>query len=71
MTWQPEAPTPVLDEKLDRARRWQHDFVAEWHRLSEGCADLEQTTNFATELYAQQGTRNPVEVAREEWGVSP
>lgn len=68
MTWQQEAPTAMLGENLDRRQQWQHDFVVEWHRLSEGCADLEQTANFASELYALQGTRSPVEVAREEWG---
>ena len=68
MTWQQDMPTAVLGEDLDHGRQWQRDFVVEWHRLSEGCADLEQTANFAIELYALQGTRSPVTVAREAWG---
>ena len=71
MTWQEEMPTAMLGENLEPGcHQWQHDFVDEWHRLSEGCADMEQTASFAMELYAQQGTRNPVEVAREAWGVA-
>ena len=70
MAWQQEVPTAMPGANLDRGHQWQHDFVVEWHRLSEGCADLEQTANFATELYALQGTRSPVEVAREAWGVA-
>ncbi|PNG56032.1 MULTISPECIES: hypothetical protein [unclassified Variovorax] len=69
MMWQSELPTRTLAQNVDHGRQWQHDFVAEWHRLSEGCADWEQTANFAIELYAAQGRRNPVEVAREEWGA--
>ncbi|MDR6859976.1 hypothetical protein [Variovorax guangxiensis] len=70
MAWQQEVPMAMPGANLDRGHQWQHDFVVEWHRLSEGCADLEQTANFATELYALQGTRSPVEVAREAWGVA-
>jgi len=68
MTWQQEVPATMRGEDLDHGRRWQHDFVAEWYRLSEGCADLEQTAHFAMELYALQGARNPFDVARAEWG---
>jgi hypothetical protein len=68
MTWQQEGSPTMLGEHLDHRRQWQHDFVVEWHRLSEGCADLEQTAHFAIELYALRGSRNPVELAREEWG---
>jgi len=71
MIWQPEVSPPMLGEPHDRGRQWQHDFVVEWHRLSEGCADLEQTADFAIELYATQYARSPVEVARDEWGASP
>ena len=67
MTWQQQVQTTRPGP--NRSRQWQHDFVVEWHRLSEGCADLEQTAHFALELYALKGTRNPVEVAREAWGV--
>lgn len=31
--------------------------------------DWVQTSKFAVELYAAQGRRNPIEVAREEWGT--
>ena len=71
MTWQEEMPTAMLGENLERgSRQWQNDFVYEWHRLSEGCADMEQTPSFAMESYAQQGTRNPVVFSREFWGVA-
>ena len=46
---------------------WQHAFLAEWHRLAEGCADLEQTADLAIEVYTQQRARDPVQVARELW----
>ena len=69
MMWQSEPQMKTLAQNVYTERQWQHDFVAEWHRLSEGCADLEQTTIYAIELYAAQGTRNPVEVAREELGT--
>lgn len=71
MIWQPGASPTMLGEPLDHDRQWQRDFVVEWHRLSEGCADLEQTADFAIELYATQGARSPVEVARDVWGPSP
>jgi hypothetical protein len=69
MTWQPETPTMQLGKPLDLQQEWQRAFMAEWYRLSEGCADLEQTADFAAELYASRGTCSPVEVAREEWGT--
>jgi hypothetical protein len=47
---------------------WQHAFLAEWYRLAEGCADLEQTADLAIEVYTQQRARDPAQVARELWG---
>ncbi|RZL88820.1 MAG: hypothetical protein EOP82_21630 [Variovorax sp.] len=71
MNWQLilEVPATTPSEPLDSRDAWQHAFVAEWHRLSEECADLEQTAELASELYPSRGTGNPVEVAREEWGT--
>lgn len=68
MNWKLEMPAMMLDKPLDPRQEWQRAFVAEWHGLSEGCADIEQTTDLASELYALHGTRSPIEVAREEWG---
>lgn len=39
---------------------WQHAFLAEWHHLAEGCADLAQTADLAIEVYTQQRARDPV-----------
>ena len=68
MNW----PSGELIDKLpnhrDRPQLWQQAFVAEWQRLAEGCADLEQTADLALELYATRSAEDPVHVARLEWG---
>lgn len=70
MSWQPETPTSQLGKPHAAHRQqWQQAFMNEWNSLSEGCADLEQTEDFATELYPTHGARNPIDVAREEWGA--
>jgi hypothetical protein len=69
MTWQPNVPPLAIGTPLNQSQEWQRAFLTEWYRLSEGCADLEQTADFAAELYASHGTRSAVEVAREEWGT--
>lgn len=52
----------------DHMSQWVGAFLAEWCRLSEGLADPEQSMEFAKELYASHGKRDPVEVAAEMWG---
>lgn len=51
----------------EHRQAWQHAFLAEWHRLAEGCADLEQS-DLAIDVYTQQRARNLSQVARELWG---
>ena len=68
MIWQPETPTLQLGRPLSRSQEWQRAFVEEWCRLAEGRADMEQTYDAAEELYRVHGERNPIEVAREDWG---
>ena len=52
----------------DPMSQWVGAFLAEWCRLSEGLADPEQSTEFAKEIYASYGKRDPVAVAAEMWG---
>lgn len=67
--WQHNAPTVAHDQQRSHSQAWQWAFINEWCRLAEGRADLEQTADAALELYTAHGARNPVEVAREEWGM--
>lgn len=69
MNWQSEPLTCGPAARPKHTQEWQRAFVAEWQRLAEGCADLEQTADLALELYATRGTRNPVDIAREAWGA--
>lgn len=69
MIWQPATPTLQLGQPLSHCQEWERAFVAEWCRLADGCADYEQTSDLALELYPQKGACDPVEVAREEWGT--
>ena len=59
----------LIHGTADATQAWQRAFVAEWQRLAEGCADLEQTADLALELYPIRGAQDPVHVAREEWGT--
>jgi hypothetical protein len=68
---QKKSPFDVLGTHPYPQQQWRCAFVAEWARLAEGCADATQTAEAAAELYARYGTRNPTEVAREEWGGPP
>lgn len=67
--WQPDKSTIRLGKPLTHRQEWQQAFMNEWSRLAEGRADLEQTADVANELYETLGPRNPVDVAREEWGT--
>jgi hypothetical protein len=70
MPCQPEngrRPLP-LTRPLGHSQAWQSAFVGEWCRLAEGLADEAQTCEAANELYLTHGGRDPVEVAREDWG---
>ena len=51
----------------ERMSHWVNAFLAEWFRLSEGLADPEPLAEFARDLYASHGQRDPVEVASEMW----
>ena len=70
MSWSPEKPSVRLDKPLSHRQEWQHAFVSEWCRLAEGRADVEQTCDAANEIYLVHGGRDPIEVAREDWGES-
>ena len=48
--------------------QWVDAFLAEWCRLSEGLADPQTSAEFAKDLHATHGQRDPVEVAAEMWG---
>ena len=67
--WQPEKPTVQLGQPLTRRQEWRQAFMNEWSCLAEDRADLEQTADAANKLYETLGPRNPVDVAREEWGT--
>lgn len=47
---------------------WRTAFCEEWCRLAEGKPDAKQVLEWATELYPTHWRRDPVSVAREEWG---
>jgi hypothetical protein len=51
----------------DHRSQWVDAFLAEWCRLSEGLADPGPSAEFARDLYAAHGQRDPVEVAAEMW----
>ena len=68
--WEPNPPVVRHGEMLSRREAWVHLFHQEWARLAEGLADDESVTKDAFELYVEQGERDPVEVAREEFGIS-
>ena len=69
MTWQPEKPTLQFGKPLNHRQEWERAFIAEWCCLAEGRADLEQTADAAAELYEVNSARDPMEVARQEWGT--
>lgn len=46
---------------------WARAFVNECARISNGDLDPHQAWDLADELYAANGERNPVEVARGAW----
>lgn len=68
MPRQPETPTLQPGKPLSHSQEWQHAFVSEWCRLAEGRADMADTCDAANELYLVHGGRDPIEVAREDWG---
>lgn len=66
--WTPERPIVIAGYTLTREEAWLRKFTQEWFRLARGDADEESVADQAIDLLAEQGARDPVEVAREMWG---
>ncbi|MDM0036773.1 hypothetical protein QTI33_31880 [Variovorax sp. J22P271] len=66
--WEPNPPIVRHGITLNPRQAWIHLFHQEWVRLAEGLAEDQSVLEVAAELHEKEGTRDPIEVARELFG---
>jgi hypothetical protein len=67
MTWNPPEPVVIAGYTLTRDEAWLRECTREWFRLARGLANEESLADWAIEILAKDGARDPVEVAQAEW----